>query len=49
VSGFLLFSFTAVKQWKYEPYTENGQPKEVVFSVSLRFNKEGTQEKEIKK
>ena len=27
----------AVRQWKYEPYLENGQPKELVFSVSLRF------------
>jgi TonB family protein len=27
----------AVKQWKYEPYLENGQPKELVFSVSLGF------------
>jgi len=38
----------AVKQWKYEPYIENGQPKEVVFSVSLRFQKPGAEEKEIK-
>jgi len=27
----------AVRQWKYEPYLENGQPKELVFSVFLRF------------
>jgi TonB family protein len=27
----------AVKQWKYEPYLESGQPKELVFSVSIRF------------
>ena len=27
----------AVKQWKYEPYLENGQPKELVFSVFIRF------------
>ncbi len=27
----------AVRQWKYEPYQENGLPKELVFSVSLRF------------
>ena len=30
-------AMAAVKQWKYEPYLENGQPKELVFSVSLRF------------
>jgi TonB family protein len=27
----------AVKQWKYEPFVEKGQPRELVFSVSLRF------------
>lgn len=27
----------AVKQWKYEPYLEKGQPKELVFSVALTF------------
>jgi TonB family protein len=30
-------AMAAVKQWKYEPYREGGQPKELVFSVSLRF------------
>jgi TonB family protein len=30
-------AIAAVKQWKYEPYLEKGQPKELVFSVSLRF------------
>jgi TonB family protein len=30
-------AIAAVKQWKYEPYIENGQSKELVFSVSLRF------------
>lgn len=30
-------AMVALKQWKYEPYLENGQPKELVFSVSLRF------------
>ncbi len=30
-------AITAVKQWKYEPYLEKGQPRELVFSVSLRF------------
>jgi len=30
-------AITAVKQWTYEPYVENGQPKEVVFSVFIRF------------
>jgi TonB family protein len=39
-------AITAVRQWKYEPYVENGNPKEVVFSVFLRFNKT---EREIKK
>ncbi len=27
----------AVKQWKYEPYVEDGQPKELVFTVSVKF------------
>jgi len=27
----------AVKQWKYEPYIQDGQPKELVFSVFIRF------------
>jgi len=27
----------AVKQWKYEPYIQDGRPREVVFSVSIRF------------
>jgi TonB family protein len=27
----------AVKQWKYEPYLEDGQLKEMVFSVSIHF------------
>jgi TonB family protein len=27
----------AVKQWKYEPYLEDGQLKEMVFSVSIYF------------
>ena len=30
-------AIAAVKQWKYEPYLEGGQPKELVFTVSLRF------------
>ncbi len=30
-------AISAVKQWKYEPYLEDGQPKELVFTVSLRF------------
>ena len=30
-------AIAAVRQWKYEPYLEKGQPKELVFSVSLRF------------
>ena len=34
---FIQPAMAAVKQWKYEPYLENGQPKELVFSVSLRF------------
>jgi TonB family protein len=31
-------AINAVKQWKYEPYLQDGRPKEVVFSVSLRFS-----------
>ncbi|MGB8951440.1 MAG: energy transducer TonB [Candidatus Aminicenantales bacterium] len=27
----------AVKQWKYEPYFKDGEPKEVVFTVWIRF------------
>lgn len=27
----------AVKQWKYEPYLKDGQAREAVFSVALRF------------
>ncbi|MGB2906682.1 MAG: energy transducer TonB [Candidatus Aminicenantaceae bacterium] len=27
----------AVKQWKYEPFVQNGEPKPVVFSVTVRF------------
>ena len=27
----------AVKQWKYQPYLVDGQPKPVVFTVSVRF------------
>lgn len=27
----------AVRRWKYEPYLEDDQPKELVFSVTLRF------------
>jgi len=34
---FIQPAIAAVKQWKYEPYLENGQPKELVFSVSLRL------------
>jgi TonB family protein len=34
---FVQPAMAAVRQWKYEPYLENGQPKELVFSVSLRF------------
>ncbi len=30
-------AMNAVKQWKYEPYAEGGQPKELVFSVFIRF------------
>jgi TonB family protein len=29
----------AVKQWKYEPYIQDGRPKEVVFSVSVAFSR----------
>jgi TonB family protein len=29
----------AVKQWKYEPYYQEGKPKELVFSVALKFEK----------
>ena len=28
----------AVKQWKYEPYLQDGKPAEAVFSVALKFN-----------
>jgi TonB family protein len=34
---FIQPAIAAVRQWKYEAYLENGQPKELVFSVSLRF------------
>jgi len=34
---FIPPAVAAVKQWKYEPYLESGQPKELVFSVSIRF------------
>ncbi len=27
----------AVKQWKYEPYTQDGEPMELVFSLTFRF------------
>jgi TonB family protein len=30
-------AMNAVKQWKYEPYAEGGQPRELVFSVFVRF------------
>jgi TonB family protein len=30
-------AINAVKQWKYEPYLQDGQPKELVFSVLVRF------------
>ncbi len=30
-------AIAAVKQWKYEPYLQDGQPKELVFSVFIRF------------
>ncbi len=30
-------AIAAVRQWKYEPYLEKGQPRELVFTVSLRF------------
>ena len=29
----------AVKQWKYEPYVRDGRPREVVFSVNVRFGR----------
>jgi TonB family protein len=28
----------AVKQWKYEPYIQEGRPTDLVFTVNVRFN-----------
>jgi protein TonB len=28
----------AVKQWKYEPYIQDGRPTDLVFTVNVRFN-----------
>ncbi|MBU1198831.1 MAG: energy transducer TonB, partial [Nanoarchaeota archaeon] len=27
----------AVKQWVYEPYLDNGKPRGVIFTVTVRF------------
>ncbi len=37
----------AVKQWKYQPYLVDGDPKPVVFSVSVRFRLNGDQSDSI--
>lgn len=31
-------AIAAVKQWKYEPFIQDGQAKEVVFTVTVKFN-----------
>jgi len=30
-------AMNAVKQWKYEPYAQDGRPQELVFSTFIRF------------
>jgi TonB family protein len=30
-------AIAAVKQWKYEPFVQDGRCKEVVFTVTVKF------------